>query len=105
MVERLALPNWNTPPRTLTEWVAALTARGHEPQVVRDEDGDIWLEIAPSRLRGLVEVEADRVESIHFELKGPDPARVLKVLDEVARGLGWELYEEDEDDVEDSSEI
>jgi hypothetical protein len=104
MTERLALPDWNTPPRTLADWVAGFASLGHAALVVRDEDGDTWIEVAPLRLRGLAEVEHEHVASLHFELTDPDPEVAVRIVVEVARGLGWEVYE-DEDDVEDSSEF
>jgi hypothetical protein len=103
MIEILALPDWNTPPRTLADWSAQFAELGHASTVVRDDDGDTWIEVAAMRLRGIVELDGDRAESIYFELHDPDPTPATTLLESAARALGWEIYPEDE--IEDSSEI
>src|SRR5579859_3517755 len=104
MTELLALPEWNTPRTTVADWSARLETSGHQAVLCRDDDGDSWLELAPCRLRGLLELEGDAVVSIHFELSAADPRAAAQLLETAARALGWGIYA-DEDDVEDSSEI
>jgi hypothetical protein len=104
MIEFLALPDWNTPPRSIADWVAGFAAVGRTAVVARDEDNDVWIEVAPLRLRGLMDLEGDAVASVHFELHQSEAEPASRVVEEVARGLGWEVYP-DEDDIEDSSEI
>lgn len=104
MIELLALPDWNTPPRSTADWVDKFAAAGHTAVVARDEDKDLWIEVAPLRLRGLMEMEGDVVASVHFELQHPDPEPAASLIEQVTRALGWEVYP-DEDDIEDSSEI
>jgi hypothetical protein len=104
MIELLALPDWNTPARSVSDWVAAFAAVGRTAVVARDDDNDHWIEVAPMRVRGLMDLEAEAVASIHFELHDADPEPGAKLVEQVARSLGWEIYP-DEDDIEDSSEI
>lgn len=101
MTELLAIPAWNTAPKTLDDWRAALEAQGHPARVAR-EDGNTWLEVGPLRLRGYVELAGPHVEAINFELDAPDPEQATRALIDAAGTLGWEVHadEPDEDDID-----
>lgn len=101
MIELLALPAWDCPPRTLEDWSEALAAQGHPAVVTREED-ETWLEVAPLRMRGFVVLEGTRVEAINFELQAPQADDALPVLEAAAESLSWEIYPEDveEDDLD-----
>lgn len=97
MIELLALPAWNAPPRTLDDWSAQLSGQGHRPTVVRD-GSETWIEVAPLRLRGYVELEGGRASAINFELSDPDPGPASQAVREAATALGWEVHAEDDED-------
>lgn len=101
MIELLAIPAWNTPPRTLGDWADALAALGHQPTIGREHD-DTWLEVAPLRLRGYVATEGQSVEAINFELHAQDTEPASRILAAAAQSLGWELHpdEPEEDNVD-----
>lgn len=94
MVEWLAIPEWNAPPRTLDDWLAALAGS----KVVRDEDGDRWIEVPRLRVRGLLVEEEGRVEIINFELHADDPEPALTALRAAADSINWELHADDDDE-------
>ena len=52
MIELLALPTWNTTPKSLEDWVERLTLLGAKVAVERESAGVFLLEIAPIGLRG-----------------------------------------------------
>jgi hypothetical protein len=101
MMELLAIPTWNSSPATLNDWRGALAAQGFEPVVARDEE-ETWIEVAPLRLRGFVELAGEHVEAINFELHDPDPAPASRAVVVAAKSLGWEVHPDDpeEDDVD-----
>lgn len=101
MIELLALPEWDTPHRTIDDWMAALTALGHRPSLERESPGVAWLEVAPLRLRGYVVIESGHVAAINFELNDPDPATAIKVVKTAARSIGWEVDADEGDDDDD----
>ncbi len=101
MIELLAIPSWNTAPKTLDDWTAAILAEGH-PAVVVQGDDETWLEVAPSRLRGYVEFDGPHVEAINFELPDVDTEPAARVLAAAALALGWEIHQDEpeEDNVD-----
>lgn len=102
MIELLALPVWDAPPRSVDDWRGALAGRGYEPRLEREASDECWLVVAPLRLRGYVVMEGDRVSAINFELTDPEPAAATRLLEEAAGELGWEIHPDDEevDDLE-----
>lgn len=102
MIELLALPAWNTPPRSLDDWSAALAGLGYPPKSAREDADEVWLEVPALRLRGLAVLEGPHVTAINFELHDPDPA-ASRLVEGAAAALGWEVHpdEEDEDVEED----
>lgn len=100
MIELLALPGWNTPAKSLDDWVERLTQLGAKVVVERESAGVSWLEIAPIRLRGYAMSEGQRLEAINFELADPDPTAATRLLETAAAELGWELHPDEPDDGE-----
>lgn len=101
MIELLAIPTQNNPPRTLDDWVAALNAHGHAATIERDPPDGALIEVGPLNLRGFALIEGDRLSAIDFELHAPDPAPALAALEAAADDLGWELHEDEGEDDED----
>ncbi len=102
MIELLAVPAWDAPPRSIADWTAALSALGYEPKVEREGADASWIEVAPLQLRGYAMMEGDHVGAINFELSAADPADAARVLEAVAPPLNWEIYPDDveDDDIE-----
>ncbi len=98
MTELLALPGWNTPPRTLDDWVGQLTALGASIVVERESAGVSWIEVASMRLRGYAMSEGERLEAINFELSDPDPGPATRLIETAAAALGWEVHPDEPDD-------
>jgi hypothetical protein len=98
MLELLAIPSdWTGSPVSLDDWSAAFAERGHPADVEREPEGDS-IEVGSLRLCGLADAEGDRLVAIHFELFAPDPGPARAIVEDVARALGWEVHEDDEDD-------
>ncbi len=101
MVELLAIPEWNAPPRSLDDWVERFNALGYAPEIEPDLPEGAWLSVGSLRLRGYAVLEGRLVTAINFEIHAPDPAPTTRVLEETARSLGWEIHPEDEEEDED----
>ncbi|MBX6311884.1 MAG: hypothetical protein IRY99_03025 [Isosphaeraceae bacterium] len=99
MIELLALPDWNTPPRTIADWTDQLATLGHPARSVHEE-GETWIEVPSLRCRGLAVAEEGHLTAIHFELNDPDPEPATCLLEAAAQVLGWEIHEDEEDDSE-----
>jgi hypothetical protein len=104
MIELLALPGWNTPPKTIDDWAAQLAALGHPAVVEREGPDDCWLEVGALRLRGFVVLEGDHLGAINFELAAPDPEPAARLVDAAAQALGWEVHPDDPDGEDDLDE-
>jgi hypothetical protein len=105
MIELLALPDWQTPPTPLDDWVAQLTAHAGPVVVTREERGASWLEVAALRLRGYAMHAGRNIEAINFELADPDPTPATRAIAAAAAALGWEVhFDDDEDDEDDDDE-
>ncbi len=99
MVEYLALPAWKTPPRTVDDWVVALSESGGPVILSRESSTVTWLEVAPIRLRGYVVIENGHAAAINFELHDDhDPNPATRAIQEAATALGWEVHADDDDD-------
>ena|SRR5947209_5559021 len=98
MIELLALPGWDAPPRTLDDWAAQLAAQGAPARIVREAAGATWLEVAALRLRGFAVIEGPHVSAINFELAAPDPGPATQAIETAARALGWEVHPDEPDD-------
>lgn len=99
MIELLALPQWQAPPRTIDEWVAALSGQSAGPVVVTRESTTVsWLEIGSLRVRGYVVLEGQSVQAINFELAAPDPEPATRAIEAAALALEWEVHPDDPED-------
>ena len=98
MIELLALPGWQTPPRSLEDWVAQLEVQAGPVVVTRESTGASWIEVGRLRLRGYVVLQGQKVEAINFELATPDPGPVTCAVEAAAQALGWEVHPDDPDD-------
>ena len=98
MVEYLALPAWDTPARSIDEWISSLAEAGG-PARLRRESSTVWWLLAPELdLEGYVLVESGHPSAINFELKADDPGHALAVITAAAHSVGWEIHAEGEDD-------
>lgn len=100
MIELMVIPDWNTPERTLEDWVSRLSEVGGPVVVTRESVSASWIEIASLRLRGYAVIEGPRLEAINFELHASDPDPALRVIEAVSKELGWEVLPDDPDDPE-----
>src|SRR5262245_26686818 len=101
MIELLALPQWQSPPRTIDEWVVQLEGHAGAVVVTRESTSVAWVEIGALRVRGYGVEEGRAVQAINFELAAPDPGPATRVLNEAASALGWELHPDEDDDEDD----
>ncbi len=101
MLELLAIPAWNTPPKTVEDWTEALQSQGAVVTLERESPAAVWLEVGALRFRGYALCEGRKLEAINFELADPDPAPALKLLEAAAATLGWELHADDDEDSDD----
>ena len=98
MVEWLAMPATGAAPVMLDAWSEAFAALGQTARIVHDGPGVAWIEVPSARLRGYAVIEGGGVEAINFELREPDPAAALALLQAVVAKLGWELHQEDDEE-------
>lgn len=104
MIELLVVPDWQTPPRTLDDWVAQLSGLVDRVEVSRESTTVSWLEIGSLRLRGYAVLDGQHVEAINFELNAPDPGPAALVVEAAAQALGWEVHTDDPDDETDEDD-
>jgi len=99
MIERLAIPAWQAPPRTLEDWKSALESiPGAGTVTLERETGTVyWFEVAAQRIRGYAMLEDNDVTAINFEFHAGDPAPSLAAVEAIAAQLNWELHEDDDD--------
>ena len=95
MIERLAIPAWKTPTRTLDDWRARFEALGHPSAIDRGAE-EAWLLVDSAGLRALAVIESEALGALHVEIIADDPAPALALLDAAAEGLGWEVHDEDD---------
>ncbi|QDV38115.1 hypothetical protein [Tautonia plasticadhaerens] len=100
MIERLLIPSWNAPPRSVDDWCERLGALGHPPGRSKGGADETWLVIEPLGLRLLAVLEGGTLTALHAELDAPDPGPALALLAEAAPGLDWEVHDEDDDEGE-----
>ncbi len=101
MIELLAIPQWKQSPRPLADWVAAFETLNLAPEVQREDDDGIWIELGSLRTRGYAVIEGGLATAVNFEIHATDPTEARSVLEQAASSLGWELHEEDDDDEDD----
>ena len=98
MVEYLAIPAWDTPPKSLDDWVGGIAEAGGAATVRRESSTVCWLLAPTLDMEGYVVVESGHPTAINFEIKAADPGRALAVITAAAHSLGWEVHEEGDDD-------
>lgn len=100
MIERLAIPAWQAPSRTLDDWKAALESINEAGVVnLERESGTVyWFELPARRVRGYAMLENSEVTAINFEFHAVDPTPTLAEVEALATRLGWELHEDDDDE-------
>jgi hypothetical protein len=104
MIERLAIPAWQTAPTPLTAWVGAMESGLGPVDLDRDGKTIAWIDIPSRRVRGYAILESGNVTAINFELFAPDPAESLAALEATTAGLGWELHIDDDPDEDDDKD-
>ena len=98
MVEYLALPAWNTPPRSINDWVEGISEAGGTA-TLRHESSSVCRLLSPALdLEGYALIESGHPSAINFELKADDPTHALAVITAAAHSLGWEIHAEGDDD-------
>lgn len=105
MIELLAIPSWQSPPRPLDDWIAELSSRTGHVEVERESTGVCWLEVGSLRLRGYAVLDGVCVDAINFELNDPDPGPALLVIEAAAQALGYEVHLDDPDDDSDDDDV
>lgn len=96
MIEYLAIPDWDTPPRSLEDWTKQFAEMGHPAELVPEPPETTWLEFATLPVRGLALVEEGAVIAIDFEFQETESA--LPLIESAAKALGWELHLDDDDE-------
>ena len=105
MIEYLALPAWETPPRTLDEWVAALRESAGGPVALKRESPTVaWLEAGPLGIVGYAVIEDGHPTAINFELRDSDPEPAARAIEAASLALGWELHPDEEGDEDDDED-
>ena len=97
MVEYLALPAWDTPPRTIDEWISALAEAGGSASLHRESSTVWWLRSPDLDSEGYAVIESGYPTAINFELKADDPTHALTIITAAAISLGWEIHADGED--------
>ncbi|GIW86270.1 MAG: hypothetical protein KatS3mg108_0594 [Isosphaeraceae bacterium] len=97
MFQRLAIPAWSTPPRTLEDWVAAFADHGFPAAIEDASDEDAVLTVESLGLRAFASLEAGRLLALDFDIEAADPVPVFDHLSAVTAALGWELHDESDD--------
>ncbi len=103
-IELLALPGWQTPPRSLDDWAAQLAIHAGEVVASREDSDVYWLVVAELQLRGYVILAGRDVDAINFELAGTDPEAATRAITAAAEALGWEIHLDEDDAVDDDDE-
>ena len=100
VLERLLIPAWDAPTRSIEDWCVRLGNLGHPPALLRERPDEIWLHVESLGLRMMAVEEGPTLAALHAELEAPDPGTALELLHEAATGLGWEIHDEDDGDAE-----
>ncbi len=98
VIEWLAIPQWDAPPRTLEDWRGAFESRGYDGTVEVEPDAT-WLFVDQLGLKAFAVIESERLVALHMEV--PDRKEAVELVEQIAVELDWELHDdEEEDDVE-----
>lgn len=98
MIERLLIPSWNAPPRSVDDWRERFTQLGCPPTILQDDPEELWLRLDPVGVRLLAVVEGSTLVALHAEIDPKDPASAISLLEDAALGLSWEVHDEGDDD-------
>ena len=104
MIELLAIPEWEAPPRTVADWLAGLEAIGQTAHLETSGSEGDWIEIPALRVSGFLLIENGDLAAIHYELHDPDPLPARDALDAVAAALRWEIHDDKDSDGPDEIE-
>lgn len=102
VIERLLIPAWNAPPRSIGDWEQRFDQLGHAPVIDRDDPEEIWLILDAIGTRLLAVVEGSALTALHAEIDAPEPSSALELLDRAAGDLNWEVHDTEDDDDEGS---
>lgn len=99
----MAIPGWDIPPHQVDDWARALGDAAPGQTVVRQSEPSegTWLILNALGLSGLVVMEEGAATAVHFEIEASDPAPATTVVHDAARALGWDVYNDDDDEDED----
>ncbi|WP_152051898.1 hypothetical protein [Tautonia marina] len=100
MIERLLIPAWNAPPRSMGEWEERFEQLGHAPLIDRDDPEETWLILDAIGTRLLAVIEGAALAALHAEIDASDPSPALELLERAARDLNWEVHDTEDDDDE-----
>jgi hypothetical protein len=98
VIERLLIPAWNAPPRSIDDWQRQFEQLGHPPSIDRGEPEETWLFLDSMGTRLLAVIEGPTLTALHAEIDGPDPSTALDLLNQAADALHWEVHDTEDDD-------
>mgnify|MGYP005858408863 CR=1 FL=1 len=98
MIERLLIPAWNAPPRSVDDWKAQWEHLGIPPIIDRDDADDTWLILDSIETRLLAVMEGSKLTALHVEIEALNPEPALNLLEKAARELNWEVHDTEDDE-------
>lgn len=101
MIERLAIPAWDTKPTLIAAWVEALEQHLGPVEFDRDGPTEAWFDVDSRVVRGFAMIEGPHIAAINFEIDADDPLPAVRDLDQACVSIGWELHIDDEDSEDD----
>jgi hypothetical protein len=84
----------------LEDWLGALTQAGEIVTAQRDPEG-LWIRFGELDLAGFVSLDKSMVEAINFEIPAEVANRHRIGIKKAAESLGWEIWDQNDDDDED----
>lgn len=100
MIERLLIPSWNAPARSVDDWRERFETLGCPPTLVRVDPEELWIRLETISTRLLAVVEGSSLVALHAEIKPNESTRAIALLEEAALGLSWEVHDEGEEEDE-----
>ena len=98
MIERLLIPAWNAPSRSIDDWHEQFTQLGYPSSIHREDPEETWLMLHSMGTRLLAVIEGSTLVALHAEIREADPSTVLALLDQAASELNWEVHDTEDDD-------
>lgn len=98
MIERLLIPAWNAPARSIDDWHEQFAQLGYVPSIDREDPEETWLMLDSIGTRLLAVIEGSSLVALHAEIREPDPSTALQLLDQAARSLNWEVHDTEDDE-------